>query len=302
MPICEADPWRFQYFEGVDCPADILIPTEDSDAWMWNPAHRWVYDKLAVAQSQGIACGPHGTAPPAFPVFSKPIVNLRGMSVGSRVIADAAAYERAYTPGHLWMTLMEGEHVSTDMAVEDGRVRWRRHATGIPGPGGTFDHWQIHAAPRPAHEAYLDAWVARTLAGYSGIVNVEAIGGRIIEAHLRFSDQWPDLYGAGWVEALVRLYRDGRWHFDDTARRDGFSVVLFGPHGRQWRHPPAETVRQVRAMPGVSSVQITFHEDRPPEAHAMPPGGFRLAIVNAVGLEEGRAARAVLARAFGVAA
>ena len=34
-------------------------------------------------------------------------------------------------------------------------------------------------------------------------------------------------------------------------------------------------------MPGVSSVQITFHEDKAPEHHAMPPGGFRLAIVNA---------------------
>jgi hypothetical protein len=47
----------------------------------------------------------------------------------------------------------------------------------------------------------------------------------------------------------------------------------------------------VRAMPGVSSVQITFHEDKAPEHHAMPPGGFRLAIVNALSLEAGRAGR-----------
>jgi hypothetical protein len=44
-------------------------------------------------------------------------------------------------------------------------------------------------------------------------------------------------------------------------------------------------------MPGVSSVQITFHEDKAPEHHAMPPGGFRLAIVNALSLEAGRAGR-----------
>ena len=29
MPICEADPWRFQYFEDVPCPDDVLISTED---------------------------------------------------------------------------------------------------------------------------------------------------------------------------------------------------------------------------------------------------------------------------------
>ena len=42
-------------------------------------------------------------------------------------------------------------------------------------------------------------------------------------------------------------------------------------------------------MPGVSSVQITFHEDRDAARHAMPPGGFRLAVVNAWNLQSGLA-------------
>jgi hypothetical protein len=50
-------------------------------------------------------------------------------------------------------------------------------------------------------------------------------------------------------------------------------------------------VDEVRMMPGVSSVQITFHEDKAPEHHAMPPGGFRLAIVNARALDAGQAGR-----------
>src|SRR5262245_17509968 len=52
MPICEADPWRLQYFERVACPAAVNIPTEDGDAWVWYPDHRWVYDKITVATSQ----------------------------------------------------------------------------------------------------------------------------------------------------------------------------------------------------------------------------------------------------------
>ena len=51
-------------------------------------------------------------------------------------------------------------------------------------------------------------------------------------------------------------------------------------------------------MPGVSSVQITFHEDKAPERHSMPPGGFRVAIVNAFDLEKGEAAREVLRKHF----
>src|SRR6266849_432470 len=251
MPICEVDPWRFQYFDHVKTAANI--PTEDCDAWQWNPAHRWVYDKLAVALSQNLDAGPHGVEPPRFPVFSKPIVNLKGMGVGSRVLQTAADYERYYAPGHFWMTLLDGRHVSSDVAVVDGEPRWWRHATGKPGGEGTFDHWTVHAAHDPGIEAYCGAWIRRHLKGYTGILNTETIGGRMIEVHLRMSDQWPDLYGAGWVDALVRLYHRRAWAFADAARRDGFSIVLFGPHGPRYRHPPPALLARVARLPGVSS-------------------------------------------------
>ena len=231
MPVREADPWRLQYFADAACPDGVDVPTEDADAWEWYPCYRWVYDKLRVAQSQGFEAAPHGVMPAGFPVFSKPIVNLRGMGVGSRVIGSADEYAAAWTAGHFWMRLLTGEHVSSDVAVVDGRAVWWRHATGIPGAGGIFDRWIVHAAGRPGLEAACGAWIARHLGGYSGMLNLETIGGGIIEVHLRFADQWPDLYGAGWVAALIRLYAEGRWVFDDARRRDGYSVVLFGPPG-----------------------------------------------------------------------
>ena len=300
MPIIERDPWRRQYFDGVACPTDVSIPTDDPDAWSLQPRHRWVYDKLRIAESQGIECAPHGVAPRRYPVFSKPIVNLRGMGLESRVLADASAYARHRRPGHLWMTLLTGAHVSTDLAVQNGTVRWLRHAVGIPGPRGTVDHWVIEASPRPALADYCRAWTHAHLAGYTGMLNLETIGERIIEAHLRFADQWPDLYGPGWVDAVVGLYADRRWHYDERARVDGYSVVLFGPHGRRYRHPPPDRVAAIRGREAVSSVQIPFDETRSPRAHAMPPGGFRLAIVNSRSLSVGRRARRDLAAAFGV--
>jgi hypothetical protein len=298
MPICEADPWRLQYFAHVTTAAKI--PTEDSDAWRWYPAHRWVYDKLAVALSQGLAAGPHGTAPPGFPVFSKPIVNLRGMSIGSRVLKSQADYDAHYAPGHFWMTLLEGRHVSSDVAVVEGVPRWWRHVTGKPAGEGTFDYWIVHAEPEPALETRCGAWIGKYLASYTGMLNVETIGETIIEAHLRFADQWPDLYGPGWVEAVVELYERSEWNFPDDDRTEGYSAVLFGPHGRRYGHPPAAVIEEVKRMPGVTSVQITFHEDRAPEWHAMPPGGFRLAIVNGFDLRAALAARERLRAYFKV--
>jgi hypothetical protein len=302
VPICEIDPWRFQYFESVACPPDVFIPTEDSDGWLWNPAHRWIYDKLAVALSQNLAAAPHGVAPDTYPVFSKPMYNLKGMGVGSRTLYSKADYDAAYTAGHFWSTLLSGDHVSTDVVLVDGEPRWWRHARGMASGDGTFDHWEIAATGNPAVEEWCDAWCRKHLRGYTGILNLETIGSRIIEAHLRFADQWPDLYGDGWVEALVRLYARRQWHYADVDRRTGYSVVLFMPHGRLYRHPPAELRRQVLALPGVSSLQVTFHESLPPERHAMPPGGFRVAIVNCWDHAAGNRARDLLRSHFSATA
>src|SRR6266540_2507876 len=180
-------------------------------------------------------------------------------------------------------------------------VRTPPSLTASRAGGVTLPASRAERAPSTIGQCTPRAMVpSRTIAarGSAGIINTETIGGRIIEVHLRMSDQWPDLYGAGWVEALVRLYHEGRWDFADADRRDGYSVVLFGPHGRRYRHPPPALVAQVRGMPGVSSLQITFHEDKEPERHAMPPGGFRLAVVNAFDLEAGRAAREMLRTHF----
>jgi hypothetical protein len=300
MPIHECDPWREQYFNHIECPPDVHIPTDDVDAWALNPAHRFIYDKLRVARSQGIDCGPYDVAPLRFPVFCKPIVNLKGMGAGSCVVRDAQSLRERCGPRDFWMTLLTGEHVSSDWAVVAGEPAWCRHTRGIPGIGGTFDYWIIQARRRRPLEAYCEAWIRRQLRDYTGMINVETIGGRIIEVHLRFADQWPDLYGAGWLEAVVRLYRDGVWKYTDTDRRDGYSVALFGPHGLRYAHPSTESLAAYRSAPGVSSVQVTFFADRPPDAHTMPPGGFRLAVINALSLEAGQTVRSQMAREFGL--
>ncbi|CAN5172819.1 hypothetical protein BH24PSE2_BH24PSE2_19510 [soil metagenome] len=298
MPIIEHDPWRQQYFESVDCPPDVAIPTDDGDAWRQFPAQRWVYNKLAVCETQSLDGAPHGVDPSLFPVFSKPIFNMRGMGTGSCVFHDAAEYTRAQTAGHMWMPLMEGEHVSSDVAVINGRASWWRHVTGKALDEGMFDYWIVLAAARPELEQRCSEWLEHHLSDYTGMVNFETIGGTIIECHLRFSDQWPDLYGPGWLDALVELYANRTWRYPDEGRRDGYSVVLFGPHGPRYHHPPARVADDLLTQSDISSVQITFHEDRPPDQHAMPPGGFRLAIVNCWNLDAGFAARERLALHF----
>ena len=199
----------------------------------------------------------------------------------------------------MWMTLLDGEHVSSDVAVVRGDARWWRHAVGAALAGGTFDYWTVHAEPRPRDRALLRRVAASASPAYTGMVNLETIGGTIIEAHLRFSDQWPDLYGAGWLDAVVRLYEHRVWQYDDRARRDGYSVVLFAAHEPSgYRHPPSKLVDELRARNRRDEHPNHLPRRPPADAHAAPPGGIRLAIVNCWDLEAGREARAILAGAI----
>ena len=298
MPIVEKDPWRQQYFEHVACPDDVVIPTDDELAYRLYPEHRWIYSKLQVAESQDLDCAPHGIVPESYPVFSKPIMNLRGMGTGGQVVASRAEFERIQQPGYMWMPMMVGEHVSTDGVLVDGEPQWWRHTIGVEMGGGTFNYWTVEAEARPDLEEAIGAWTRRHLVGYTGAFNVETIGGQIIEVHLRFADQWPDLYGDGWLEALVRLYDEGTWAYADDDRRTGYSVVLFGGHGARYAPVDRAKVQALTERPAISSVQVTFHEDRDAGLHAMPPGGFRLGIVNAWTLDAGLQARRDLADLF----
>jgi len=140
MPILQGNPWRVQFFRDTPCPDNVTIPTKDCEAWSLNPDHRWVYDKLAVAKSQGLVAAPHGVIPPHFPVFSKPMMNLRGLGVDSMPIPDIETYRASIKAGHFWCTLLTGAHVSTVAVVVNGEVKWWSHATGATAPGGTFDY------------------------------------------------------------------------------------------------------------------------------------------------------------------
>jgi hypothetical protein len=198
----------------------------------------------------------------------------------------------------MWMPLLSGEHVSTDAAVIDGEPVWWRHTIGKTIQQGMFDYWVILGESKPEIEGYCGDWLRRHLRGYTGCVNFETIGTKIIEAHLRFADQWPDLYGLGWIDAVVDLYASGHWNYRDENRRTGYSVVLFGAHGPRYKKPDHSAVNEFLGWEGVSSIQMTFHEDKPPELHSMPPGGFRLAIVNCWNFEMGFKVRERLASLF----
>ena len=299
MPILVNDSWLKQYFRNFDCPETTLIPTDDLDCYVLYPVFRWVYNKLLICEKQDLCHAPHGIEPPAFPVFSKPIYNLRGMGVGSRFILTKEDYDLRQQPGHLWMVLLQGEHVSSDVAVVDGQAQQWFHVVGKLGEkNGTFDYWTILNYQKPEIEEYCGRWLDKHLKGYTGMVNLETIDSKIIEVHLRFSDQWLDLYNKHFLQALVNLYTNKVWQAVAPSVKVTYSVVLFQDHGYKYVHPPKSIIDQILKDSDISSLQITFDEKKPTQSYSMPSGGLRLGVINCFDLQSGLRARELLSRYF----
>lgn len=97
---------------------------------------------------------------------------------------------------------------------------------------------------------------------------------------------------------MVSLYAQRHWGYDDDCRQTGYSIPLSAEYGPTFRHPTQILQNEIRALPHVMSFQITFHEGVDPSLHPMPPGGFRLAVINSTNLAAGMAARRLLASAL----
>ncbi len=205
MPFLGVLPEREHLFQP---PPRREVAVSDAAAWRLNPRHRQVYDKLRLALDTGLRAAPCGVDPrdegiaPDTLVFVKPIINLAGMAIGARAVAADAVPPEA---GSFWCERLEGSHTSSDCLVRDGQALWFAHTRA----SDEKDHerplyWDV-GVELPELEPALTDWVSRHLTGYTGLCNLEMIGGRPIEAHLRGSNSFFDFYGPAFLPAWVAL-------------------------------------------------------------------------------------------------
>ena len=190
------------------------IAVSDAAAWRLNPVHRHVYDKLAIALAQGLLAAPCGVMPMDLgvavdaPVFVKPIINLAGMSLGAGVVrADQVKPQ----PGFFWTELLRGEHLSSDCLLRDGELLMTIHTLASAEKDHERALWWRVGVELPGQDALLKAWLRTALPGYTGLCNLETIDGRVIEAHLRGSNGFFDLYGAEFIAVWVALVEHRQW-------------------------------------------------------------------------------------------
>jgi hypothetical protein len=206
-----------------------VIPTSDEVAWTINKAHNWVYNKLAIAQSQFIPCGPLGTEPTEYPIIVKPITNLAGGGVGAVVCHNAEQYDKVkHKAGYFWSRFHLGTHYSIDLILVKGLIQLDITFIGEKLQLGLFDYWYLTKTPISLLHTLQD-WISKHLTNYTGCLNVEVINETIIEAHLRFGDL--DRIGdVELLESIHILYNAGKWVYNSTLPDKFYITALFGQH------------------------------------------------------------------------
>ena len=185
----------------------------DVDVWNFiEPDDLWIYDKLILARKLGYRCGPAGTSPRSPGEYIvRPCVNFMMMGHGAKV-EKILQYRNGFDtpPGYFWCERFYGRHLSFDfhhgkqvLAVEGFRED--------PNRLDRFSKWQ-----KCEDVLTLPDFLVTITKKYEWL-NVECIGDKIIEVHLRYND---DFEGHS-AKTIIPIWKDN-FYRSECGDRVGF--------------------------------------------------------------------------------
>lgn len=191
--------------------------TDDVSAWHKYPHHRNWFNKLWLSEQLGYCCGPGGVPVPEKNLYIvRPIYNLRGMGAGAKIKEITTEDLISVPPGYFWCEIFQGNHYSIDLEWDN---KWHLVSVfqGVNSPDKLykFEKWikkdLIWQAP-----SFLDTLQDCVY------INVEVIGDKIIEVHLRTSPDpnYTEIIPV-WENEKISVSHEYTWieSFDDA---DGF--------------------------------------------------------------------------------
>lgn len=195
---------------------------EDKDVWgNIHPDDSWIYDKLIVARKAGYLAGPAGIPVPlANWYIVRPITNIRSMSKGAS--RQWLTPELDTVPdGHFWSEIFTGDHISVDYhyGVQSTTVQGFRDSDRLD----RFCKWSKVEIVMPFPK------ILQNLCSVYKWINVEYVGGNVIEIHARYNDDFSNHSG----NTIIPVWNDNpmsqppgsTWYESTGGDRLGFWVL-----------------------------------------------------------------------------
>ena len=192
----------------------------DSDVWSTCPNDwLWIYDKVIVARKQRILAAPAGIPVPRDGWYIvRPITNIRMMGRGARrqyLLKDSDDVP----DGFFWSEVLSGRHISVD-------YHWGKQeltAEGFRDDPDRLDRFSRWC--RVEDRIPLPQWL-RDLGSQAQWINVEYIGDKAIEVHLRWNDDFAnhtaDEIIPVWQGETLEQPSGHSWYASPAGERLGF--------------------------------------------------------------------------------
>lgn len=157
---------------------------DDIEAWKVYPFHRMWFNKLWVSEKFKYTCGPCGVpVPHEGKYIVRPIYNLYGMGAGAKIINLKPEDSETVPPGYFWCEVFEGDHFSVELTWN--RPLWKVTSVFQGHHASEEELFRFSSWEKVTREIYIpdelnELWDC-------GQINIELIGNKIIEVHLRGS-------------------------------------------------------------------------------------------------------------------
>lgn len=185
--------------------------THDINAWIEYPEFNFIYNKLWIATSQELNCGPMGVYPEEYPIVFKPIINLYGMSRGFKIINNEEEYDMNIKDGFFWEEYITGDHYCVDLILIKGNIKFCSALKSHADIKGSFLYHE--SEPEYILPEHIKFWISLYFKDYCGAMNLEIINGLIIEGHLRLNGDFH-LYNIDFVKHLDNFYKTNIWNLN----------------------------------------------------------------------------------------
>lgn len=201
----------YKIYELLKCK-NYNIPLNDLNAWSSYPNHNWVYNRLELAKYQGIKCAPMPIKPPdnIYPIIIKPIINLYGMGHKIIKINNYDEFEKEWYDNNtdFWSEFLIGDHKSWDFVVNKGKILY--HSCFIGNTDDTLGKFTLWKSINSNIPVNLIKFIEKEFNTFIGCVNIETIGNKMIECHLRMGD--IDLFPTLKIlKGIIKNYDDKKY-------------------------------------------------------------------------------------------
>jgi hypothetical protein len=185
---------------------------DDKDFWhTTDPDDLWLFDKLILSRKLGYACGPAGVPPPRLDNYVvRPCVNYRMMGKGAKFIELSPDNHEAVPDGYFWCEVFQGRHLSFD-------YHFGKQALAVEGFRDDPERLDRFCMWKKTDDVFVLPPVIEEVSKRYEWLNIEVIGDKIIEVHLRFNDDFSTHDSS----TIIPVWKD-KFYKSESGDRLGF--------------------------------------------------------------------------------